>query len=232
MPWTTAFCIVGSLAISGFPLFSGFVTKSMTLSAAAETHVVWVTLALLVASAGVVDHSGIKIPFFAFFAHDSGRRVPEAPLNMRIAMGIAALLCLVIGLYPAPLYAILPYPVDYAPYTGDHVLTSLQLLLFAALAFAVMWRTKLYPPELKATNLDSDWIYRHLAPRAVALVARVSNFALDTARGTVRVVGGRGLGVLRRAHEPPGLLGEPWSTSATSLWAAVLLALCLVLYYV
>ena len=81
MPWTTVFCIVGSLSIAGFPLFSGFVTKSMTLTAAADTHVAWLTVALLVASAGVVDHSGIKIPFFAFFAHDSGKRVKEAPLN-------------------------------------------------------------------------------------------------------------------------------------------------------
>ena len=94
MPKTTVFCIIGSLSISGFPGFSGFVTKSMTLSAAFATHEVWLFVGLLIASAGVVDHSGIKIPFFAFFAHDSGKRCEEAPTNMLIAMGVAAFIAL------------------------------------------------------------------------------------------------------------------------------------------
>ncbi|HMB76802.1 MAG TPA: Na(+)/H(+) antiporter subunit D, partial [Kiloniellaceae bacterium] len=73
MPLTAAFCIVGSLAISAFPFLSGFVTKSMVMSAAADGHYLLTFLVLLFASAGVCDHSGIKIPFFTFFAHDSGK---------------------------------------------------------------------------------------------------------------------------------------------------------------
>jgi len=133
MPWTTVFCIIGSLSISAFPLFSGFISKSMILTAVAIEHHTVVFLILLMASAGVMDHSGIKIPFFAFFAHDSGKRCEEAPRHMLWAMGITAFLCIAIGVYPQSLYAILPYPVDYAPYTTTHVLTQLQLLLFSAL---------------------------------------------------------------------------------------------------
>ena len=110
MPQTAGLCIVGAASISAFPLFSGFVSKSMILSAAAaEGHwVIWIML--LFASAGVFHHSGIKIPYFAFFAHDSGIRTREAPLNMRIGMAMAAILCIVIGCYPAWLYALLPLP--------------------------------------------------------------------------------------------------------------------------
>jgi multicomponent Na+:H+ antiporter subunit D len=167
MPWTTGFCIVGGASISAFPLFSGFVTKSMILTAVAEEGYVVAFLVLLFASAGVFHHSGIKIPFFAFFAHDSGKRPKEAPFNMLLAMGLAAFLCIGIGVYPAPLYALLPFPVDYTPYTTTHVVTMLQLLLFSGLAFATLQRTGLYPPELRSTVLDFDFSYRWLAPRVI-----------------------------------------------------------------
>ena len=97
MPWTTVFCIIGSLSISAFPLFSGFISKSMIITAVAVEHHTIVWLVLCLASAGVMDHSGIKIPFFAFFAHDSGKRCEEAPKHMLWAMGIAAFLCIAIG---------------------------------------------------------------------------------------------------------------------------------------
>lgn len=231
MPYTTVFCIIGSLSISGFPLFSGFVTKSMTLTAVGEGHFVLFSLALLVASAGVVDHSGIKIPFFAFFAHDSGKRVKEAPFNMLAAMAIASAVCIGIGVYPKALYGILPYAVDYVPYTFDHVLSSLQLLLFAALAFGVMWRWKFYPPELNATNLDSDWLYRRLAPTWVRAAIELGGIGWRDVTVSFRTFVASGRRTVRKLHQPPGLLGEPWTTAATSFWAAALLCVSLFVYY-
>ncbi|MGH7253384.1 MAG: Na(+)/H(+) antiporter subunit D, partial [Nitrospiraceae bacterium] len=79
MPRTTLFCIVGALSISGFPLLNGFVSKSMILGAAAEGGMGLLYLALLFASAGVLHHAGIKIPYFAFFSHDSGLRTQDPP---------------------------------------------------------------------------------------------------------------------------------------------------------
>ncbi len=72
MPVTTVCCLIAAASISGFPFFSGFVTKSMVISAVEHHHMTWIFVGLLVASAGVMEHSGIKIPYFAFFAHDSG----------------------------------------------------------------------------------------------------------------------------------------------------------------
>jgi multicomponent Na+:H+ antiporter subunit D len=161
MPWTTAFCIVGAASISAFPLFSGFVSKSMVMEAAAHDHMVAVWLVLLFASAGVFHHAGIKIPFFAFYGHDAGHRVEEAPLNMLIAMGITAFLCVFIGTFPQiSLYKILPYAVDYAPYTIPHITAQTQLLFFSALAFTLLLMAGIYPAEIRALNLDSDWFYR------------------------------------------------------------------------
>jgi len=161
MPWTAGFCIVGAASISAFPLFSGFVSKSMVMEAAAHDHMVAVWLVLLFASAGVFHHAGIKIPFFAFFGHDAGHRVEEAPLNMLVAMGITAFLCVFIGTFPQiSLYKILPYAVDYAPYTASHITAQTQLLFFSALAFTLLLMAGIYPAEIRAINLDSDWFYR------------------------------------------------------------------------
>ncbi len=173
MPWTTFFCIVGAASISAFPLTSGFVTKSMILSAAADGNYLIPFLVLLFASAGVFHHSGIKIPFFAFFAHDRGLRVKEAPANMLAAMAVAAVFCIGIGVFPSVLYGLLPYPVDYVPYTTSHVVQMLQLLLFSALAFTFLMKTKLYPPELRSVVLDVDWTYRKLLPQVWGGVAGV-----------------------------------------------------------
>jgi len=160
MPWTAFFCIVGAASISAFPFFSGFVSKSMVMEAAAHDHMTVLWLILLFASAGVFHHAGIKIPFFAFFSHDAGHRVKEAPLNMLVAMGITAFLCIFIGSYPAPLYSILPYAVDYQPYTASHVMAQTQLLFFSALAFTLLLMSGIYPAEVRAINVDADWFYR------------------------------------------------------------------------
>jgi multicomponent Na+:H+ antiporter subunit D len=160
MPLTCIFCMVGAASISAFPLFSGFVSKSMVMDAAAAGHISGIWFLLLFASAGVFHHAGIKIPFFAFFGHDSGMRPKEAPLNMLLAMGIAAFLCIFIGSFPGPLYSLLPYPVDYVPYTAPHVLGQTQLLFFSALAFTLLLLAGIYPGEQRCINLDADWFYR------------------------------------------------------------------------
>jgi multicomponent Na+:H+ antiporter subunit D len=231
MPWTTGFCIVGAASISAFPLFSGFVTKTMVMSSAAlEGHnIVW--LVLLFASAGVFHHAGIKIPYFAFFAHDSGIRCKEAPVNMLVAMAIAAALCIGIGSFPSVFYMLLPYPVDYEPYTAGHILAQLQLLVFSALAFAVLVRTGIYPPELRSTNLDFDWFYRRLG-------ANAAKAAIDSAARVGAVLSGAAERVLRsgvrriyRHHGPEGVLARTWPTGSMVLWVAILLASYLVMYY-
>jgi multicomponent Na+:H+ antiporter subunit D len=160
MPLTCLFCMIGAASISAFPLFSGFVSKSMIISASSHEKLVFVWLMLQFASAGVFHHAGIKVPFFTFFGHDSGIRAKEPPLNMLLAMGITAFLCIAIAVFPGPLYDILPYPVDYVPYTGAHVVGQLQLLMFGALAFTLLILSGYYPAEMRAINLDTDWFYR------------------------------------------------------------------------
>ena len=181
MPLTTICGIIGALSISSFPLTSGFVSKSMISEAAANQHLELVWFLLAAASAGVFLHAGIKFPWFVFFQKDSGLRPADPPWNMRLAMVLFSAICIGLGVMPGPLYAMLPYKVDYVPYTASHVVSQLQLLLFSGLAFFLMlgW--------LKRTltiTLDVDWFYRRLG-------RNLGNGLDDVDRQSVAVAGRR-----------------------------------------
>lgn len=185
MPLTCIFCMIGAASISAFPLFSGFVSKSMIVSAAGHEKFFLIWLVLQFASTGVVDHAGIKVPFFTFFGHDAGLKAKEPPLNMLLAMGIAAAFCVGLGVFFQPLYELLPRPVHYVPYTGAHVVGQLQLLLFGAFAFLLLLKAGLYVPEVKSRNLDADWVYRKFSRLAYFLLDKGLN-AVN--RGTENVL--------------------------------------------
>ena len=232
MPWTAAFCIVGAMSISAFPLFSGFVAKSLTMSAVAEGYYMLTFIGLLIASAGVMEHSGIKIPYFAFFGHDSGIRCKEVPWHMCLAMGAAAVLCIAIGWFPQPLYALLPYPVVYQPYADfGHSVTQLQLLLFAALAFVVLKRTGMYPAEQASLNLDTDWLYRRAAPRVIRKIVAASRQVWQALLRTGSELGRTLMRLVLNHYGPEGTLARAWPTGSMVLWVAVLLGASLILFY-
>ncbi|BDD88147.1 Na(+)/H(+) antiporter subunit D [Desulfofustis limnaeus] len=227
MPKTALLCIVGAASISAFPLFSGFVSKSMVMAAALEEGYDWVWLMLLFASAGVFHHAGIKIPYFAFFAHDSGIRTSEPPTNMLTAMTIAAVLCVAIGVYPQWVYQLLPFDTGYNPYDATHVLTQTQLLFFSALAFVWLNLQKMYPPELHSVNLDAEWLYRRFAPRLIgAGFSRVWQLDRNFREWCLSRITGL-INYLAQLHYPGGRGSVTRPTGHMVIWVAVLLAVYL-----
>src|SRR5687767_15387052 len=165
MPVTLSLYMVGAFAISAVPLFSGFVSKSMVVSSAGESHRAAIFLLLTLASAGTFLHTGLKLPYYMFFGRDRGLRYHEPPTNMLVAMGVAAAACVLIGIFPALLYSNLPYRADYVPYTVRHVTATLGLLAFTALGFFLM--LKHLDPE-PIVSLDTDWFYRRGSAAVVA----------------------------------------------------------------
>ena len=230
MPLTTIFCIIGAASIST-PLFAGFIAKSLTLSAAAKDGYPVIWLILMFASAGVFLVSGVKIVYFAFFANDGGKRCKEAPLNMQIAMGLTAILCVVIGVYSPWLYSLLPNDVAYEPYPLSHVINQLQTLIFSALAFALLIRFKFYPPAVNSIYLDFDITYRKWLPGLYKwIVSLVSpgwkSMLQDLRNGLHRMVA-----YMFRHHGPEGILARTWPTGSMALWVALLLGGFLLIYY-
>ena len=231
MPITTTFCVIGAASISAFPLFSGFVSKSMVMAAAAEEGHGIIFLLLLFASAGVFHHAGIKIPFFAFFGRDSGIRTQEPPINMLIAMAIAAGLCILNGCYPWILYSLLPWEVNYQPYTWSHVISQSQLLFFSALAFALLMTSGLYPPERKLVNLDVDWFYRRLGLALYRALIRLIVAAYKESGNVLRSSLEEMIDSVRSIAQPGGTLARTWSTGSGAIWALILFVLYLIVYY-
>ena len=128
-------------------------------------------------------------------------------------------------------YQLLPYASNYAPYTIEHVVTQMQLLMFSALAFAILMRTGIYPPELKSTNLDFDWFYRRLGLNVVnwgaALLARLAASVGSLTEGIVSGLGG----ALQRHHGPDGVLGRTWPTGTMAFWTTLMLGAYVLIVY-
>jgi multicomponent Na+:H+ antiporter subunit D len=167
MPITLGLYMIGAFAISAVPLFSGFVSKSMVVAAAGEDHRAFVFLMLTLASAGTFLHTGLKLPYYMFFGKDSGVVGKEPPVNMLVAMGLAAAACILIGVLPGALYALLPDPVAFVPYTLPHVTSTLGMLGFTALGFFLLLK---HLDPLPTISLDTDWFYRRGGARLVSLV--------------------------------------------------------------
>ena len=184
MPWTFAFTLIGGLSISAFPLFSGFVSKSMIVEAGFESHQLWVGICLMLASAGTFLHTGLKVPYFIWFGKNQPKketwdRAAEPPWNMNVAMIIASALCIFIGCYTPYLYKMLPYPevaAEYHPYTSYHVFETLQILLFTGLGFFLLLKKLVPEPTI---SLDMDWFYRK-GGRAFLWLARKPIQTADT----------------------------------------------------
>ena len=228
MPITTICGTIGALAISSFPFTSGFISKSMVTQAAIDGHLQAVWLFLAAASAGVFLHAGIKFPWFVFFQKDSGLRPADPPASLRWAMIVFAFLCIALGVYPDPLYAMLPYTVNYVPYTAAHVITQLQLLLFSGLAFFVMLD---YLKRTPTITLDFDWLWRGAGPAAAKAFRR----ALRQTRAGLTAGLAHGLSILgvfiARQRRPDGMLLRSWPTGSMSLWVMVMLLAHLAIYY-
>jgi multicomponent Na+:H+ antiporter subunit D len=191
MPWTLVYTLVGGLSISAFPLFSGFVSKSMIVQAGFDAHLLWAGFLLNLASVGTFLHTGLKVPYFIWFGKNrcqpaTWERAQDPPWNMGAAMATAAVLCIFIGCYTPYLYRMLPYPVEYQPYSSYHLSETLQLLLFTAVGFFLLIR-KLAPEA--TISLDLDWFYRR-GGSAFLWIARRPVQAVDFAVGTLYRVAG------------------------------------------
>jgi len=234
MPLTAICGIVGALAISGFPLTSGFTTKTLISQAAANEAMVLVYFLLAAASAGVFLHAGIKFPWFVFFQRDSGLRPKDAPWNMAAAMLVFAFLCVLLGVAPELLYRFLPYPVDYEAYAPDKVLFYLQLLLFSGLAFFLLL------PLMRRTrtiSLDADWLWRVLlsgvargAYGALGWIGARLAKALMRIGNRLRAVAARHMSTSPDGRRS-GVFARAWPIGTTALWIAILLTSYVFVYY-
>jgi multicomponent Na+:H+ antiporter subunit D len=167
MPIAFWLYMIGGFSISGFPLFNGFISKTMTIEAAELIRNPLIYLLLEGATVGTFLHTGLKLPWNIWL---QGRKEPppkirsklkdsalNTPIHMLIAMAILAFLCIFMGIYPWILYRMLPFPVEFVPFTVTRVFSITQMFLFSFLGFWVLRKlVRGYPGYV----IDTDWLVR------------------------------------------------------------------------
>ncbi|QOC22159.1 Na(+)/H(+) antiporter subunit D [Wenzhouxiangella sp. AB-CW3] len=224
MPWTFLLYMIGGLSISAFPLFSGYVSKTMIVEAAALDQRALIWLMVTMASAGTFLSVGLKLPWFTWLGRDSGLKPREAPLNMRLAMGLAAALCIMIGIMPGPLYALLPSPVDFNAYTLSVFLKEMQVLMFTGLGFFMLLK---YLEGKDRITLDTDWLYRRLAPGLISTLAALITRTDQRLRQFIMERLTRMADVVERNYGKDGRLARSWPIGSMAMWTAIVLAMLL-----
>ncbi len=225
MPMTAAMCIIGALAISAFPLTSGFPAKSLIAESALEEHMPIVWYLIAAGSAGVL-FVGIKLPWYIFFQKNSGLRPPEPPLSMRLAMYLVAVFCIGIGIFPAQFYSLLPFHTDFAALHG------------AARRLSAAVASLLRPGVLPGAALhqaDRDDQSRHRLALASVHAGRRTLAARRGGMARLDVRGGAGLARIvagfTRLTEPGALFARSWPTGIMAFWATLLLGAYVIIYY-
>jgi len=196
MPITCITCIIASLSISGAPGFNGFVSKGLIISSAAEAHKPVLELMLVLASVGTFL-SFVKLCYFCFFTKNEQIEAKEAPINMQLAMGLTAFLCIFIGLYPRVLFDLLPYQdIHYHPFTFSHITGVIQLFLLAGVVF--MLAKAAFSPHNDIV-LDFDYFYR-MGGRGLSWAC---NKPLNNFRSRIQVRISMGIFILVRLCKNP-----------------------------
>lgn len=159
LPLVTLFFFIAAFSISGVPFFTGFVSKSVIMTGAAEAGLLWVEMCLKIASIATFVSITLKMGYFIFFGEDNDKVVVQrkVPLGMYIAMGIDAFLCILFGVFPELLYNMLPMEMEYHVFTVDHFMAYIQLLGVSMIPF-MMYLDHMKPHS--ELSLDFDWFYR------------------------------------------------------------------------
>ncbi|MCC7509715.1 MAG: Na(+)/H(+) antiporter subunit D [Planctomycetes bacterium] len=247
MPVTMWCLIIGGLSISGFPLTSGFTSKSMVVQAIVDessrmaalgephTYLIVTWFLFQAATAGVFLDACVKLTWFIFFQKDSGLRPSDPPWNMKAAMIGFAFICILLGVFPGLLYQILPYQGEAAAYAKvvyslEHVMVMLGMLGFSGLAFFLLL------PILKRgsyIHLDIDWIWRRFIPRFWKEVLLPLLQQLDNAQKAIlESLPGRGM---RDPSLPAPIarrMGNMWAVSVPVFLIVLMLLVYLVAYFV
>ena len=225
MPLTFALVVVGAASISSVPGLSGFVSKSVIVDEAAKAGLTFVWIALIAGAVGAVLHTGLRLPMALL---TRGGELREAPVSMLLAMGVAAAASVVIGVAPGLLYGLLPFPLDYAPYTVSHFVSQFQLLLFAVLGFAIAVAFGWIGAFRRATTLDGDWLFRGVVGPAFAFTGETIGVIYgEAARGASRALGASQRALLH-LYGPQSRAGGVLATGNMALWIAILLGAALI----
>ncbi|MBS1264053.1 MAG: NADH-quinone oxidoreductase subunit L [Methanonatronarchaeales archaeon] len=192
MPITAVTFAVAALSISGFPGFNGFVSKGMVIVAAHEEHLELLWYLLLAGGVGTFL-SFMKLGYSVFVEGEYEGPVRDSNAGQSVAMAVVAGLCVIYGLYPPLLFAILPTEgFHFSTYSPGHVGEGLLLAAIAAVGFALLRdplkRVGRVPDVDRLYNPLTFYGTRGLVFELTDLYAAVDRFVVNLSGATVAAV--------------------------------------------
>jgi multicomponent Na+:H+ antiporter subunit D len=209
MPLTAITFAVAALSIAGFPGFNGFVSKGIVI-AEADHYEKYEALWYLLLLGGVGTFlSFIKLGYFAFVEGSYDGEVEDANLGQSVGMSLVAILCVVLGVYPAALYRVLPggeilgwqtfeaSHYEFTVFTTGHLIEGFGLAALGLIGFAILRG----PLHRIGTVPDVDWVYNRASFVGTRwLVVGVTEVYAIVDRGAVWLADGS----MAVAHDPEG----------------------------
>ena len=199
LPVTALAFTVAALSISGFPGFNGFVSKGMITAAAHKEHLDGIFYILLAAGVGTFM-SFIKFGYYAFLKESSGTwTVRQSVAGQRIAMLGVAALCVVLGLFPDALFALLPgSTADAHPFTLSHLAEGFGLAVLGVVGFRLL-KT---PLSKVGPGIDVDRVLEPLTFYGVR----------SAVRGVTGLFAAVDRGIVATARRALAAAGDPYGT--------------------
>lgn len=93
-------------------------------------------------------------------------------------------------------------------------------------------RTGQYPAEIPSLNLDAEWFYRCVWPRAYQVLVIMIGAIQLAAKRLINFKPGLLHQTVVRSHGREGVSARGWLTGSIVLWVAVVLGVYLVLKYI
>ena len=178
IPVTFVMMVIGTLALTGFPLTAGYFSKDMIIEAAHAqgSEVAYYAFILLVIAAFLTSFYSWRLIFMAFFGtprHDeeTAKHVHESPLVMLVPLGILAAGALTAGYLAKEFFigehyaafwrkALFTAPENHILEAAHHtpeLIAFLPTIMMVA-GFALAWFSYIYAPSTPA------WAMRNFKP--------------------------------------------------------------------
>jgi multicomponent Na+:H+ antiporter subunit D len=124
MKYTTIFFIIGLLGVAGMPPLNGFASKLLIYESVFQLNPILSIIALLCSILMLAIF--VKVFYAAFLGPElpDYKNVPEAPRSMLLAMGIIAVIIVIIGLFPNFIIDVLVKPATNALLTHTQYITT------------------------------------------------------------------------------------------------------------
>ncbi len=187
MPLVTIGAIVGALAISGFPLFNGYVSKYLLKYAMYGMGPA--EIMLMIASIGTAA-SFCKLIGFGFI-NGRARIINKPPLSSHLAIAGTAAFCIILGVYPQMISPLIPYASSVVGiYSVDGIWGALRLIIAGLLLFlnlaAILKRGIHLPPwvsvEYLIFNPLGKVLFNRFCQYGTALDTSVDDFYMKTGK--------------------------------------------------